>query len=628
MRRGYGYPARGYRSNYQYNQPNIQDYESFFNPVPIDFLQEQLGKRQDRYDTALAGTLGTKDELSQVQVGMADLADKNEIIQEGIGNIQKIVDDKYGGDWGRASKEIARNVTQIRSNPFWNAQKEVEKRREEARQLKIKYGPNAFIFNDPSNISTLDEEGKIRDLSVFEPDIVEKGDWAKTALQLVSSVTPNTRPVGLSKAGFDLLKSGRITELNEGDIEAIANDKNIQNLLRSTHQEFDKAFDKFPEERKQNIFFGAKSKEDAAANIIRGALGAAKTKQETYSYTEDPSIDNERLRQNKTGFVGKVFSNSLSNRSEVLDLGNIEEKTAKRVLERFVDESGNFKNINMNMESFASEKEAASLLKEFPNLYALRDLAKNIRLNNKDVSGMSDTELIDAYYEDRSRFNITMDELFPLQSKDVNDGLNQRLTSHISSGGEFLLEGDPANVISMKEVAKATNMDMHVLRDYVVNEDVYFGYNKDKASYYIELPVFKDKKTNTKWSEGYEVEDYKKVYFALDDDTKAFSTGLKNVERAILSNKEFEKELPGPVPNSKLVLKYSPKEESKFGLDPQNDKIITSTVYVKDGGDWKVYVDENNISREGKTSLSSLKTYIQNFQEYNLLSNYVPTEND
>ena len=55
------YSQRGGYDNYggtQYGQPNIKQYESFFNPVTIEFVQQQLDKRQDRYDgTPLNGCI-------------------------------------------------------------------------------------------------------------------------------------------------------------------------------------------------------------------------------------------------------------------------------------------------------------------------------------------------------------------------------------------------------------------------------------------------------------------------------------------------------------------------------------------------------------------------------------------
>ena len=51
---GYGGFERGggraYRSNYQYQQPQAFQYESFFDPIPLDFLERQLGKKQEQYD--------------------------------------------------------------------------------------------------------------------------------------------------------------------------------------------------------------------------------------------------------------------------------------------------------------------------------------------------------------------------------------------------------------------------------------------------------------------------------------------------------------------------------------------------------------------------------------------------
>ena len=148
---------------------NIQS-QSFFNPIPIDTMTAELDRRQDAFDIGYAGALAQKDALNQEQVGLDDLESKNSIIKEGMQNIDTLVQDQYGGDWGRAAKAVAGQVTAIRGHKFWNAQKEVEKRRVEARDFKIK-NPNAFIFNDPSNLSTLDEQGNVRGQDAFNVDM-------------------------------------------------------------------------------------------------------------------------------------------------------------------------------------------------------------------------------------------------------------------------------------------------------------------------------------------------------------------------------------------------------------------------------------------------------------------------
>ena len=71
-----GYPQRGgsYQSNYQYQQPTASQYESFFNPIPIDFLQQNLQQHQGRYDQAFAGALAAKEAALQESIALGDTA--------------------------------------------------------------------------------------------------------------------------------------------------------------------------------------------------------------------------------------------------------------------------------------------------------------------------------------------------------------------------------------------------------------------------------------------------------------------------------------------------------------------------------------------------------------------------
>ena len=128
MPRGYGYQQGYSRSNYQYQQPNVQQYQSFFDPIPLEFLQDQLGQRQGKYDTAYAGALAAKETMASQQAALQDLGSKNQIIGDVMGNIDKTIEEKYGGDWGRGAKEIARMVSSARQNPFWETKNNLRKR--------------------------------------------------------------------------------------------------------------------------------------------------------------------------------------------------------------------------------------------------------------------------------------------------------------------------------------------------------------------------------------------------------------------------------------------------------------------------------------------------------------------
>lgn len=295
MARGFRYPSYGTTGMYRYNQPTMRQYESFFNPIPIDFLQQELGKRQGRYDAAFAGALAAKDELANVQVGMADLASKNEIISQGIGDINKMVEDKYGGDWGRASKEVARSVSSLRANPFWNAQAEAQKQRDIAQELKIKYGSDAMIFNDPTTLSVMNAAGGIRSFEDFQPDIVQRGDWAKTARELMAGITPDANPWGLTRDEIDsFVKYGQVEEISRDKIEAFASDPAIQEAFLREHSEIRRGISELDEGQQQQFGLLGKTAQDVAKEQLLGAAASTQHKKVDMKVTQDQDLLNKR----------------------------------------------------------------------------------------------------------------------------------------------------------------------------------------------------------------------------------------------------------------------------------------------------------------------------------------------
>lgn len=296
------YPAGGnYRGQYNLQQPTMSQYESFFNPVPIDFLQEQLRGRQQDYDVSYAGALAAQDQLAQQEVGMRDIAAKNELIQTGMGNIDKIVEQKYGGDWSRASKEVARNVTQLRSNPFWNAQKQMEEKRDSYQAQVDKYGANAMQFGaDPRQLSTLDDQGNVRSADELTGEVVEKGDYLKTARELVAGLTADSNPWGLSQEDIDgFLGYGQITEIGLKKIQDMADDPVMQQALLDQHSELRRSGELSEAQQRQHGLF-EKTPEDFARQQIFAAGRSSIHKQTTKKVINDPiAIKNATTKQNR-----------------------------------------------------------------------------------------------------------------------------------------------------------------------------------------------------------------------------------------------------------------------------------------------------------------------------------------
>ena len=286
------YPAGGsYSGSYGYNQPTVSQYESFFNPIPIEFLQEQLRGRQAEYDMAYANALADKDALAQQQVGMMDIADKQNLINNTMSNIDKTVQEQFGGDWGRAAKTVARQVSELRANPFWNAEKEMQKKRESFNELVTKYGPNAMIFGaDPRQMSTIDPEtGKVRNMAQLTGEVLQQGDWAKTARELMGGLSADVyEKYGLAEGDLKgYIEGTRTDKITEDKIRRLAQDPAIQEAFLRQHPEFRKGFYEGSDQLKQQFGLEGDSLSGLVEQQLFGVASSAQKSSVTRSLVAD-----------------------------------------------------------------------------------------------------------------------------------------------------------------------------------------------------------------------------------------------------------------------------------------------------------------------------------------------------
>jgi hypothetical protein len=317
-RRG-GYGSYGGRSNYQYDnrQPAAFQYQSFYDPIPVESLIGSSQRSQQEYDVGYAGALAAQDELAQSLVGMRDIEQKNKILNESIANMNKTVEEKFGGDWGRASKDIAAQVTQVRSNPYWNMAKQAEARREETREIKLKY-PDAFVFNDPTQISVVDEEGRLRGAEAFTPDIVQRGDYNKTSREIMSMVVQNAGSFGLSRveaAGLDhYVQTGEYKDITADRIEELASDPDVQELFLGRHTELRRAEAEMTEEQKQRHGLAGKTAAQFAKEQLLGAGKPLVHRQVDLDF----SIDTVAAAAKKAAITADVPMTPTTNANEVI----------------------------------------------------------------------------------------------------------------------------------------------------------------------------------------------------------------------------------------------------------------------------------------------------------------------
>ena len=75
----------------------------------IGAMQRKFDDLQQGYDTAYSGAVAAEDAFGQFDVDQRDIELKNEVLG-GFKNRVKSLVDRYGGDWGAASKQLASEI--------------------------------------------------------------------------------------------------------------------------------------------------------------------------------------------------------------------------------------------------------------------------------------------------------------------------------------------------------------------------------------------------------------------------------------------------------------------------------------------------------------------------------------
>lgn len=155
-------------------------YQSQFIPTNVGFINSLLQERQGEYDQAYNNLLQSQQQLGLLNVGSEDAPFKQQRLTQLIEDVNQIAD-KYNGDFGAASKSIARRLSQARTDPFWQTALRNQQIREEERQLRNKLGLKALPISSALGQSTIDPAtGKVRDLSY---DVIDREDLAELALE-------------------------------------------------------------------------------------------------------------------------------------------------------------------------------------------------------------------------------------------------------------------------------------------------------------------------------------------------------------------------------------------------------------------------------------------------------------
>jgi hypothetical protein len=205
-------------ARYDYNQSN--KYQSFLNEDILALQQQLINNAQQRYDTSYGLALQAKDTYLQTPVDLEEVNVKNKLVSGFSDEINKLVNTKYSGDWGAASKEIASKVTNMRSNPFWDASRSASKIREREIEYKTKLGADALVSNSLIGRSIVDDEGNILSADKMQPVMIDRRQVANAWMEKHGSSAQNKRESGIHKTNNpQYLKATTILGLTSDEVD-------------------------------------------------------------------------------------------------------------------------------------------------------------------------------------------------------------------------------------------------------------------------------------------------------------------------------------------------------------------------------------------------------------------------
>jgi len=556
-----------------YSQPTVREYESFFNPIPMEFLQQNLAERQQKYDVAFQGAMGATGQLRETESAMTDLTFKNELVNKGVKDINKMVTEKYGGDWGKASKEVARQITQLRADPFWETTKYL-KEQQKLKQAYTLEHPDAHIYTDPSQIGAIDPKtGKPRSMQEMTFRGEEKGKWQQSVAAQYKDLESDVI-VGRLKnltgeaTGYKGIKT--IADLTDTQLMALAHDPYAIDTFLENNRDFMRSKMELENMTEEQV-------KVAAGDYIFGQIKHKERRVEAQQTMVD-QYAMQRLKDSKDR--GNIWGGQYEGLA--FETGyDPEDKGERRKMDRYFADTGNIvdpdkKYTTSGTIPIGREGAVGNLIAMFNNknvkdienqiytgeqqveIKELAGLIRDLRNNNPDSfpDNMTDWEIYEAFNNSGVMYKRSITTAVPLLNEDMSQNIGYSLAENIL-GTEFYLKGDEIspemtrNYLGKNGIQEETNIPPEAFESIVTSKANRKGYDITLGLYYTEVPKFKKKDGlvmnsdgTINWAKSGEVEGMARLYYAPDTNTKGGSHVISILDQA-LKTKNFEGLLPG-----------------------------------------------------------------------------------
>lgn len=214
-------------------------YISMLDPNIFQFQQQLLNRKQGQYDAGYSIALDTKDKYSTFDSDPEDVQVRNQALDQFTGNINDLVQSKYNGDWGRASKEVAGLVTKFKQDPVWETMQYAKQQRAMEDELTARFGPSALPFASMRGKSVLGADGKLLTPEQMRVNVEERLNdlpvmdkiWSELSPRTWSGTSFTTKELPNGQV-INVMVDSKGKEISEGMINKELN--NMLNIYRDT----------------------------------------------------------------------------------------------------------------------------------------------------------------------------------------------------------------------------------------------------------------------------------------------------------------------------------------------------------------------------------------------------------
>ena len=132
-------------------------YQPQFVQSDVGAIQKQFADMQQQYDLGYQSQLGAEDTFANIPVVSASDAQLRDEVLGGFRTKAQAILDEYGGDYGAASKRLAREIVSTRANPFFNLAARKAQLAEEQRKMAAQ--PGSIILKNVADVNLRDAQG-------------------------------------------------------------------------------------------------------------------------------------------------------------------------------------------------------------------------------------------------------------------------------------------------------------------------------------------------------------------------------------------------------------------------------------------------------------------------------------